>query len=230
MRARTLFKGASLLLTLGLTLTLPIRAQSAANFDTKTLAREPVAAKDDKSAKPATKEAGPVSMTPSRYIGASELEPYISSLSSIFLIRGRAVDPFGQAQDPDAKPLVKASAVKSVKRVAPILATPFSDIVRLIVVTTIMPGEKRFLVGTRSIKQGDQLQLTFRSKPIRVQVTEVTSRQIAFRNLDTGEIAMRKLDMLPIGMTPGHRGISAPGMVADHPNAPIVLESGEPAP
>ena len=93
-----------------------------------------------------------------------------------------------------------------------------------------MPGEKRFLVGTRSIKQGDQIPLSFRGKQIRVQVTEVTSQQIAFKNLDNGETASRKLDMLPVGMTPGNRGISAPGMTLDRPNAPIELETADPDP
>ena len=103
----------------------------------------------------------------------------------------------------------------------------FADIIRLIIVTTIMPGEKRFLVGTRSFAQGDHIPLTFRNKQIRVEVTQVTSHQITFRNLENGEIASRKLDMLPAGMTPGLRGISAPGMVPDKPNAPIELESSE---
>ena len=89
-----------------------------------------------------------------------------------------------------------------------------------------MPGEKRFLVGNRTFKQGDQIPINFRNKPIRVQITEVNSRQIGFRNLDTGESAIRKLDMLPAGMTPGHRGITAPGMVPDNSNAPLDLETG----
>ena len=214
---------------LGMVLASSASAQSAANFDTKTLAPDtaPGAAQ---IAKPVPKVAGPVSATPSRQVGAAELDPYLDSLSSVFLIRGRATDPFGQPQDPDAKPVVKASVAKAVHRAAPIQATPFSDIVRLIVVTTIMPGEKRFLVGTRSFKQGDQIPLNFRNRPIRVQVTEVTSRQIGFRNLDSGETASRKLDLLPVGMTPGSHGIATPGMVADRLNAPIELEAGDPAP
>ncbi len=176
------------------------------------------------------KEAGPASATPSRFVGTSELNAYVESLNSIFLIRSRVRDPFGQAQDPDAKPVIKAPVAQKAHHIAPVLAIQFSEIVQKIVVTTIMPGERRFLVGTRSVKQGDQLPLSFRGKQIRVEVTDVTSRQIEFRNLDTGEIASRKLDMLPIGMTPGHHGITAPGMTPDRPNAPIELEAGNPVP
>jgi hypothetical protein len=91
-----------------------------------------------------------------------------------------------------------------------------------------MPGEKRFLLGTRSFKQGDIMPLNYRNKQIHALVTEVTSRQISFRNQDSGETAVRKLDMLPAGMTPGSHGISAPGMVPDRPNAPIDLEAADP--
>lgn len=205
-------------------------AQSAANFDTKALTPEASVAKEEKPAKPIVKEAPPANTMPSRQVAPAELESYVTSLSSVFSSRERVTDPFGQLQDPDAKPIIKTPIAGPTKRIAPVQATPFADIVRLIVVTTIMPGEKRFLIGTRSIKQGDQIPLSFRGKTIRVQITEVTSQQIAFKNLDNGEMASRKLDMLPVGMTPGSRGISAPGMTLDRPNAPIELEAADPVP
>ena len=205
-------------------------AQSADNFTTHSLAPEAPIPHEKKTSKSARLEAGPVSITPSRQVSTAELEPYIASLSSVFMAKSRAFDPFGQAQDPDAKPIIKAPVAGAVKRIAPILATPFPEIIQKIVVTTIMPGEKRFLVGTKSFKQGDQIPLLFRGKPIRTQVTEVNSRQITFRNLDNGEIATRKLDMLPVGMTPGGHGISAPGMTQDRANAPIELETGNSSP
>lgn len=227
---------ACLLFLLGLVLVSPVRAQSAANFDTKTLTPEtsvPVAektAKPEKAVKKTPKAIGPVSTVPSRYVTAADLESHLASISSVFVIQNRSFDPFGQPQDPDAKPVVKLTVATAVKRGGPVQATPFADIVRLLVVTTIMPGEKRFLVGARSIKEGDQIPLSFHGKPIRVQITKVTSSEIGFRNLDSGETASRKLDLLPAGMTPGNQGISAPGMVQDHPNAPIELEASNPAP
>jgi hypothetical protein len=208
-------------------------AQSAANFDTQALAPEdsgPAAAKAEKAEKPIVKEVPPANTTPSRQIGPAELEAYVTSLATIFSSRERATDPFGQLQDPDAKPVIKTPVASATKRIAPVQATPFADIVQLITVTTIMPGEKRFLVGTRSIKQGDQIPLEFRGKRISVQITEVTSQRIGFKNLDNGETASRKLDMLPVGMTPGNRGISAPGMTLDQPDAPIALEGPDPVP
>jgi hypothetical protein len=214
----------------GILLTPSVSAQSAANFDTHPLTSEGSAPKETKATKPKAKDVPPASTLPSRQVGTTELEKYVASISSVLLIRGRTTDPFGQLQDANAKPIAKAPIPGAMKRSSPIQATPFSDIVKMIVVTTIMPGEKRFLIGTRSIKQGDQLPLTFRGRPIRVQVTEVTSRQIGFRNLDSGEIASRKLDILPPGMTSGNNGFTAPGMVPDRPNAPIELEAATTTP
>lgn len=207
-----------------------LTAQSAANFDTQALAPEVPVAPVGKPAKPVVTEVPAAITTPSRQIGPTEMETYLASVASVFLSRGRTLDSFGMPQDPDAKPIIKAPVAGVVKRIAPIQATPFPEIIDKIVVTTIMPGEKRFLVGTRSIKQGEQIPLTFRGKQIRVEVTDVTSRQISFKNLENGETASRKLDMLPVGMTPGSRGITAPGMTLDSPNAPIELETGEIAP
>lgn len=201
-------------------------AQSATNFDTKIITPKASAPKKAKSVVAAAKEAGPVSATPSRYVGEGELDAYVESLSSVFSMRGRATDPFGQLQDPDAKPVIKTSVAKTSRRVAPAQATPFADIMRLIKVTTVMPGEKRFLIGTRSFKQGGRIPIVFRNKNVNAEIVSVNSQQIDFRNLDNGETASIKINLLPVGMTPGTGGITAPGMVPDRPNAPIELDSG----
>lgn len=215
---------------ISLVLVSPAFSQSATNFDTRILAPETAAPQETKPApKPIAKEPGPAATTPSRNVNPDEMDSYLSSVSSVFLSRGRSADPFGQLQDPDAKPLIRPVA-KAGSRPAPIKATPFSDIIALIEINTIMPGSRSFLIKTRSVKQGEILPLSFRSKAIRAQVISVTARQIDFRNLDTGETASRKIDALPIGMTPGNRGITAPGMVPDRPDAPILLEAGDPAP
>ena len=216
-------------LALGWVLVACACGQSSASFDTQAIAPASSTHQEVQATKPIPGAvAAPVSTTPSRNISDAELKPYIDSVATVFLIRGRARDPFGQNQDPDAKPVIKASTPLAVRRSAPAQATPFADIVRLLNVTTILPGEKRFLIGSRSFKLGDVMPLIFRNKPIHVLITEVTSRQISFRNQDSGEIAVRKLDMLPAGMIAGSHGISAPGMMPDHSNAPIDLEAADP--
>jgi hypothetical protein len=160
---------------------------------------------------------------PSRRVGPEEFSGYVQAISSVLSIRSRETDPFGRVQDPDAKPIIKPT-IASTKRVAPMQATPFSDIVRLIKVTTIMPGERRFLIGNRSVKQGDRIPLAFRGKNIPVEVASVSSNRIQFRNLENGETAELSLNMLPPGMKPGNDGVHAPGMMADNPDAPIDLD------
>lgn len=216
---------------LGFTLILPVCAQSAANFDAKIPVPKEAAPKDAKPVKQVAKStevAGPV--LASRQVGPAELEPYLASLTSIFHAQSRETDPFGHYQDPDAKPVVKQTVARTTTRSAPIKVTPLAEIVQLISITTIMPGEKSFLVDTRKVKQGDELPLIWRDKTIRVQVTDVTSRMISFRNVETGEVGSRTLDMLPPGMTQGTNGIAAPGMTLDRPNSPIRLEMGDAEP
>jgi len=213
-----------------LTLFAPLssRAQSAASFQSQPpAANETNPKRKTPAAAPSpVREAGPVSDTPSRNVSDQDFQGYVDSLTAIFTIRKRATDPFGLLQDPDAKPIVKPSVAKNSRRAAPIQATPFSEIVRLIKVSTIMPAEKRFLIGTRSVKQGERIPLSFRGRNLNVEVSSVSSRSIRFRNLENGETAELPLNLLPVGMTPGTRGITAPGMVPDQPNAPIQLDTG----
>lgn len=215
-------------LWLGLILASSAYAQSASNFDTKPLAPAVPTQKGASGAKPASPEAAPVTTTPSRNIAPDDMDAYLVSMSAVFMSRERATDPFGHLQDPDARPVIKTPLAQA-NRPAAIQAVPFEEIIRLIKINAIMPGEKRFLIGTRTIRKGDQIPLIHRNRQIRAQVIDVTSKQIDFRNLDTGETASRVLDILPAGMTPGSNGITAPGMTLDQPNAPIELETGDPA-
>jgi hypothetical protein len=196
-----------------------VRAQSAAGFTAPAPPSAPAAA--------VSPPADSVT-TPSRMVDLSRIDAYTASLASVVSMRGRELDPFGHSQDPDAKPVIKETA--TVARRIPRQETPFSDIVQLITVNAIMPGEGSFLVGSRTVKTGEELPLAFRGKSIRVKVTGVTARRITFQNIDSGETASRNMQLLPSGMERGARGaFSAPGMVADSANAPLELDTAAPA-
>ena len=189
------------------------------------------------AAKPATapqaaKKAAPTgnaspaaTANPSRYIGENDLAAYVSSVSALLSIRNRATDPFGQYQDPDARPVIKTPIAKTTRRVAPTQTFPFSEIINRIKVNTVMPAENKFLIGTRTFRQGERMNLTFRMKNIPVDIVSVTASEIGFRNAETGENATLKMYLLPAGMTPGTGGIQAPGMIREQKNAPIDLDS-----
>jgi len=200
---------------------LNTHAQAVGNFDGEAIAPAVPAKKEEKE-KPKV-ESGPVNTSPSRYVG-TDLEAYIASFAAIFPMSQRETDPFGRLQDPDAKPIIKPVITKTEQRV-PDAITPFADIINRIEVTTIMPGEKRFLVGNRSISENDEIPLNFRGRQIKVLVAEVSSQKIVFKNTESGETGVRQLNLLPVGMSPGNKQIMAPGMVPLDSNAPLNLDA-----
>lgn len=160
---------------------------------------------------------------PSRYAGA-DTDAYIASLASRLAVTKRTTDPFGQIQDPAAKPAVAPVAKNSTNRAPAATAKPLSEIVKQLKVTTVMPAEGKFLVGTRSISRGDSFPLGFQGKHYRVQVVDVSAQRILFRDLDTEENGELRLDVMPQGMSRGIRGVLAPGMQSTKPDAPLELD------
>ena len=212
---------------LALMLITPAHAQSAANFNVPAPAVAPPAVDQNSANQPATSEPAEAmditTLEPSRRIGEERMPTYLQALNAVLTISKRETDPFGQVQDPDARPVIKTPIART-QRAAPMQATPFADIIRLIKVTTVMPSERKFLIGTRSIKQGDRIPLTFRGRNIAGEVASVSSKSSDFRNVENGETASLSLNLMPAGMTPGSEVITAPGMTLDRPDAPLDLD------
>jgi len=168
----------------------------------------------------------PFPTKPSRYAG-ERVDAFVEEMTQILAMRTRTLGPFGELQDPDAKPPAPISEqITGRKSVEPVVS--LSEIIQLIEITTIMPAEKRFLIGSRSVAQGDELPVTFKGKKQKIKVTQVSSDQIIFQNSSTGETAIRKLNVLPPGMTPGSRESSVPGMQPASEEAPINLDASSP--
>jgi len=170
-------------------------------------------------------EPGSVDTTPSRFAG-EDIEAYIAARAAAFSMRNRETDPFGVNQDPDVKPEVsKVVANSPISRESALPPTPLSDIVKLIRVTTIMPGERKFLVGTRSFKENDEFPIVFQGKTMKMKVVEVTPNRILFRDLDRGEEAALETGILPPGMIlGGGTEMRPPGMVVPVKNIPLQLD------
>ncbi len=197
-------------------------SQSAESFD-----EAPTNDSTAEGATPAMKNTppGPVDFQPSRFAG-QDIEPYTAARAAVFSMRNRATDPFGLPQDPNAKPIIRKVASNLPSKRQPALPpTPLSDIVKLIRVTTIMPGEKKFLVGTRSISQGDEFPLVYRGKKLPIKVLEVNSIRILFMNTESKEKAALEIGVLPPGMIAGGKHMTPPGMVTPTENSPLNLES-----
>jgi hypothetical protein len=208
-------------------------SQSAEGFDTSGLvpaAPAPAAAATDKKPEPAAADEAVLKL-PSRYAGAgSDLAAYIATYSGKFSIKTRQTDPFGRFQDPEFKApepkIVSSTAKPSFQKVPP---TPFIDVVNAIEVNTVDLAKQRFLVGTREFRRGSVFPVQLpNGKTIKIQVLAVSSSAITFRNLDTAETAVRKLKMLPPGMSKGGQPLTAPGMQSTSPDAPLMVQPGPP--
>lgn len=168
--------------------------------------------------------APPSDIPASRFVGPEALDPYLAKMLANLAMNGRRLDPLGQIQDPNAKPLITKAPTTSKGRF-PIKATPFTEIIGRIKVTTIMPSEDRFLVGSRSYKKGDRFDVTHKGRKTKVEVTSVEALKIDFKNIESGEVASVKTNLLPPGMKQGADGISAPGMIPDQKNTGIDVDS-----
>jgi hypothetical protein len=149
---------------------------------------------------------------------------YVESLAARFAIRTRTGDPFGQIQDPDAKPVVDRTVKKIIRRAAPVTATPLSEIVGYLKISMIMPKTRRFVIDGRTLGVGDKLPLNFRSSKIEVEITEVSPSRIVFRNVETGETGVHQLDLLPRGITRGNKPEKVPGMTPLNSGAALEIQ------
>ena len=158
--------------------------------------------------------------TSSRYITAEDRVTYLDGMTSSFLMQKQAIDPFGLAQDPAKAEVVSTTGV-DVRQIT------LSEVIGLMSVTTIMPSSKSFLIGSRIVKQGDVLPLSFQGSRIKVQVMDVTSQQITFKNTSNGETAARKIDLMPAGMNAGNSQSQVPGLISNQLDAPIEISAPE---
>jgi hypothetical protein len=167
----------------------------------------------------------PVDDQPSRFAG-KDIDTYTRARAAVFSMAKRDTDPFGLNQDPSVKPPPKKVTDRlPEKRLAALPPTPLGEIVKLIRVTTIMPGEKKFLVGVRTFSEGDDFSLLFQGKRMRMKVTEVSANRIEFTNLDNSEKATLETGMLPPGMISGKGTMRPAGMVSPIDDLPLDLGS-----
>ena len=188
-------------------------------------ATEAPAAPSEPAEKPSEPSAADVNAelinVPSRYAGI-DTDAYIDAIASTFSMRARDRDPFGRHQDPNYKPPVIEQPTRSIPKYKPAPVTPFVDIVEAIQITTIIPGQRRFLVGDRSFRVGDQIKLsTGNGKLLTVHVVAVRPDRVRFRHGVTNETADQVLKMLPGGMEEGGGGIRPKGLISPDEQAPL---------
>lgn len=170
-------------------------------------------------------EAAPVDTQPSRFAG-EDIEAYIRARAAIFSMRNRETDPFGLNQDPNVKPVVNRIIGNRPSRQPALPPTPLTEIVRQINVTTIIPGENKFLVGVRAFSTNHEFSVRYNGKTLQLKVMEVTAQKITFKNMETGETGVLTTEVLPPGMSAGGKNIRPPGVISNSDNVPLDLGSG----
>jgi len=131
--------------------------------------------------------------TPSRFF-AEDLDDRIARMRKRLSIISRERGPFGLYQNPAKTPVINHVAKKISK-------TPFIDFINGIQISVINPRKKEFLVGARIFRVGQVFPIVRGGERLSVRVEAVGPSRVTFRNLRTGEIALRRLDVLPEGVT-----------------------------
>ena len=146
---------------------------------------------------------------PSRLI-ADSADQQVELMRSRLAINMKERGPFGLNQDPG-----KQGSVFKLppRRLAKQVKTPFVDVVKAVPVAAVFPSEQEFLVGSRTIRTGDKFPLVVRDQTITVRVESVRAHGVVFKDLKSGEIATKRLDMIPDGITPGGKIQAIDGVI-----------------
>lgn len=165
--------------------------------------------------------AGPVAspkeadVQPSRFL-ADGADDRILKMRQRLAINKRERGPFGLYQVPGKTPIFSGPMPKKSRK------TPFNEFINQIEISVINAKEKEFLVGARMFRLGQVFPIVRGGERLSVRIESVKPSQVTFKNLQTGEIAQRRLDVLPDGIsatagnievrgvTPNNRGEAAP--------------------
>jgi hypothetical protein len=174
---------------------------------------------------PVKKDVEVIKIKPSRYIGEKDYDGYIKHLLKDLSMSKRAKDPFGQSQDPNAKPVIKSTSQAVARRIPVLQSVSFENLINRLKINAVMINERKFLTSNRMFQEGQDFPILFRGRNIKAQIKEVKVTEIVFLNLDTQEEARYKLDLLPTGMKSGKNDLVPNGMLQSLSVAPIEIDS-----
>lgn len=162
---------------------------------------------------------------PSRF-AVGNIELYTAARIADLSMKDRAMDPFGLFQDPEAKPVARPIRFDGIKApIDNIPRPPLEKIIKRMKVTTIMIKEKSFLSQGQVFQEGGEVVIDFQGRTNRLKVLKVEPNEILFKDMDSGEEATFKTNILPAGMNAGGDQIKPAGMVSPDKNQPLKLEN-----
>lgn len=135
------------------------------------------------------------------------VEKFIAERKARFLINNHDMDIFGLMQDPQAQPAILPELMqKKVEREqARPKSIPLKKVLTAMDISMIIPSSQKFLVGSRVVRRGEVLPVTFGKHALALRVENVQSDGVVFRNMETGELAKKVMRSLPKGIQRGTR-------------------------
>jgi len=113
-------------------------------------------------------------------------------------------------------------------------ATPFEDVIEAIPIAAVFASEQEFMVDATMYRQGQVVSLVADDQEINVRIERVRSSGISFRNLKSGEVIQKRLDLLPRGVMQGIGPDRVPGMIPTGGSRPpplhVQLDTPPPTP
>lgn len=155
---------------------------------------------------PATNAAAPA-QTPARFL--EDVDDRIAKMRGRLAIANRERGPFGLYQVPGKTPVISNAFEQRVRK------TPFNEFINEIQISVVNAKEKEFLVGARMFRLGQVFPIVRGGERLSVRVEEVAPSKVTFKNLKTGEVALRRLDILPEGVTASAGSIRVQGVTPD---------------
>lgn len=161
---------------------------------------------------------------PARFLSET-LEDRIIEMRRRLFITGRERGPFGLYQNPEKTPVVTRSFREVPK-------TSFRDFIKDIQISLINSREKEFLVGARLFRLGQVFPVVRGGETISVRVENVGPSIVTFRNLQSRELAVRRLAALPEGVTAAGKSPQVQGITLRKKSEaePLRIQSNSPPP
>ncbi|MFP6865467.1 MAG: hypothetical protein VCA35_05955 [Roseibacillus sp.] len=164
-----------------------------------------IAAEGQTTAPPASGAAEELTTVASRFL-ADGLDDRVLLLKQRLAINKQDRGPFGLYQILGKSPILSGPISKLSRK------TPFNEFINSIRISVINPKEKEFLVGARIFRLGQVFPIVRAGERLSVRVESVSRSQVAFKNLDTGEVALRRLNFVPDGVTASAGSIDVRGV------------------
>ena len=161
---------------------------------------------------------------PARFLSVA-VDERIAEMKRRLAIAERERGPFGLYQNPGKTPVVSRSSKEIPK-------TTFRDFIKDIRISLINSREREFLVGARLFRLGQVFPVVRGGEQISVRVEAVGPSRVTFRNLQSGERAILRLDALPEGVTAAGKPLRLQGITLRKKSEaePLRIESHSPPP